>query len=141
MDFSTIIQHVAYAWPFLAWFMISTLVSEVFERIFENRMGAPVWFMYPRRVQGLFPMVVGGLLGYFVFPDPIPYKIGAAGSSLLFATSGVLGTLAFDPLRDWVKAKYGVEITLPGDSVYPPPPVDCPLVECPAKNEASLMRK
>jgi TctA family transporter len=115
MDIAAIVQHLAYVWPFLAWTIISAVLSEILERIFAKRMGEPVWLMYPRRLQGILPIIIGGVLGYAAFPDPIPYKIGAAGSGLLFAAGGALGVLIFDPLRDWLKAKYGVSFHLPGE--------------------------
>lgn len=115
MDFAAILQHVPYAWPFVSYAIVSAVISEIVERLFAKRMGEPVWFMYPRRLQGLLPIIIGGVVGYWLFPDPIPYKLGAAGSGLLFALGGTVGVMVFDPLRDWLQKKYGIKLELPGE--------------------------
>lgn len=117
----SLVSYLPYCWPFVAYAVVSMVVSETLERLFQRRMGEPVWLVYPRRVQGLLPLLLGVFLGYVVFPDPIPTKIGAAGSALLFALGGAVGVLVFDPLSDFLKKRYGVGFRLPGDDSECPP--------------------
>lgn len=124
-------NHPEWSLPWIGYCLVMTVVSEMLERaIVWPRAPKPVLgFLYPRRLQGLIPVVLGAALGIF-------WNVlsNTPASSLYFASAGVASIFLFDALTAYLQNKYGVRIRLPGDD-------DTRVVDIIAKLEGSATVK
>lgn len=118
-----ILEFIPSHWPWFTFCLVMTIVSEVIERILIDKRGnRPVWLFWPRRLQALFPIVLGFVFGYFV---PFAEKgiITQMGNMAYYGSAGIAALFAYDIIVGLLK-KQGIQIKLPGDSIFPtaPPP-------------------
>lgn len=104
-------------WPYFAYALIISIFSEFFEKIVIPLWDGSKYGIWPRRLQSIFPIVLGGLLGVFI-PTSLT---DAPQRCLAFAGSGAVGVMLFDIIRAWLD-KRGIKINLPGiDDKNTPP--------------------
>lgn len=112
--------HVLPHWPFFAWMLISMLTGQVMKNTLWTKKHAieskPHWFWWWMYKTMVLHPVVGGIVVGLVWQSPEEGVDGVVASMGYFATSGGLSTWAYELLKNLVKKKTGVELTLPGIS-------------------------
>jgi len=126
MQFAT--DHVVGHWPFFTWFLVATLLGEVFKRTLWTKDNAtnkkPHWFWWwARKSMVLHPVFAGVGVG-FVWQQPEAGVDGLPASLGYFALSGALSVWGYELVKNFLKKKANVNVSLPGLDTPSEPPGD-----------------
>lgn len=130
-DLTGFMQGQLAHWPFVAWLIVSMLIGQVMKNTLWTKEHAinskPHWFWWwSYKTMVLHALVVGLFVG-LVWQHPEEGVDGLPASMGYFALSGALSTWAYELLKNLIKTKTGVELSMPGLS-EPPKPVQIDVV-------------
>lgn len=124
MDFVN--EHVLPHWPFFSWLFVAMLIGQVMKSTLWTKKNAiekkPHWFWWwAYKTMVLHPVLVGVIIG-LIWQHPEEGVDGLPASVGYFALAGGLSTWAYELIKNLVKKKTGVELSLPGITPSSPPP-------------------
>lgn len=110
--------------PWIVYCLVMSVVTRVLDRALlqGGRANQPIYLVWPRRAESMFPIIVAFVVGYWIAPYPEPFIVSRWGSFGYYASAGVVSLFLYD-LAVQLLAKRGIKVSLPGESNYPPPPV------------------